>query len=153
TDNVTAMRALEERKVDLVIAHLFEPVAEDRMDTTILFNDPHVVIAGAGNPWTKRRKVMLKDLMGESWGLPPPDSPFDTVVREAFHAEGLGLPRTVVASLLPVRQALLATGRFLTMVPRVVADFPADSPFRHLRLNLPTTHRPLGIVTLKNRSL
>jgi DNA-binding transcriptional LysR family regulator len=154
TDNVTAMRALEERKVDLVIAHLFEPVADDRMDTTILFNDPHVVIAGARNPWTKRRKLKLKDLMDEPWGLPPTDSPFGSVVREAFRAEGLGLPRTVVASLLPVRQALLATGRYLTMVPRVVADYPdADSTFRRLPLDLPTTHRPLGIVTLKSRSL
>jgi DNA-binding transcriptional LysR family regulator len=154
TDNVAAMRALEERKVDLVIAHLFEPVADDRMSTTILFNEPHVVIAGATNPWTRRRKLKLKDLMDEPWGLPPTDSPFGSVVREAFRAEGLGLPRTVVASLLPVRQALLATGRYLTMVPRVVADYPdADSTFRRLPIDLPTTHRPLGIVTLKSRSL
>src|SRR5262245_45539158 len=46
------------------------------------------------------------------------------VRREAFRASGLSVPRTIVTSTLPVRSALLATGRYLSMVPGVVIRFP-----------------------------
>jgi DNA-binding transcriptional LysR family regulator len=154
TDNVTARRSLEERRVDLMIGHLIEPVPEDRMTTEILFHEPHVVVAGSKSPLLRRRNLRLKDLIDEPWMFPPSDSPFGSVVHEAFRAEGLDLPRAVVTSLLPLRGSLLSTGRFLTMVPQVVSDFAADKPtFRRLPLSLPKTRRPFAIVTVKNRSL
>ncbi len=92
--------------------------------------------------------------MNEHWTLPPPDSPYGAVVFEAFRANGLPVPRTVVASTLPVRSALLATGRFLSMVPRVVLQFPTKNQvLRGLSVDLPTTFKPLALVTLKNRTL
>jgi DNA-binding transcriptional LysR family regulator len=76
------------------------------------------------------------------------------VVHEAFRANGLQVPRAAVSSTLPVRTAMLSTGRFLSMVPRVVLQFPAkNQAFRALNIDLPTTLRPLAIVTLKNRTL
>jgi DNA-binding transcriptional LysR family regulator len=154
TDNVTARRALEERRVDLMIGHLIDPVPASRMATEILFHEPHVVVAGAKNPLLRRRNLRLKDLTGEPWMFPPPESLFGSVVQEAFAAEGLDLPRAVVTSLLPLRGALLSTGRFLTMVPKVVSDFSPDkTAFRRLPLALPTTRRPFAIVTVKGRSL
>jgi hypothetical protein len=40
------------------------------------------------------------------------------------------------------------------MVPRVVLAFPQRSPaFKGLPIELPTTRRPLGIITVKNRTL
>jgi DNA-binding transcriptional LysR family regulator len=153
TDNVTARRSLEERRVDLTIGHLIEPVP-DRMNAEILFHEPHVVVAGMKSPLWRRRNLRLKDLIDEPWMLPPPDSPFGSVVREAFHAEGLDLPRAVVTSLLPLRSSLLSTGRFLTMVPQIVSDFTGDMPaFRRLPLSLPKTRKPFGIVTVKDRSI
>jgi DNA-binding transcriptional LysR family regulator len=153
-DNVTARRALEERRVDLMIAHLIEPVVEERLSTEILFYEPHVVVAGSKNPLLRNRKLRLKDLINEPWMLPPRDSPFGSVVLAAFRAEGLDVPRAVITSLLPVRSTLLSTGRFLSMVPRIVADIAPDVPaFKRLPLALPTTRRPIGIVTVKNRSL
>jgi DNA-binding transcriptional LysR family regulator len=153
TDNVTARRSLEERRVDLTIGHLLEPVP-DRMNEEILFQEPHVVVAGLNSPLLRRRNLRLKDLLNERWMFPPPDSPFGSVVREAFRAEGLDPPRAVVASLLPLRSSLLSTGQFLTMVPQMVSDIVGDAPtFKRLPLSLPKTRRPFGIVTLKNRSL
>jgi DNA-binding transcriptional LysR family regulator len=153
TDNVTARRSLEERRVDLTIGHLIEPVA-GRMDADILFHEPHVVVAGLKSHLLRRRNLRLRDLLDEPWMLPPPDSPFGSVVREAFHAEGLELPRAVVTSLLPLRSSLLSTGRFLTMVPQIVSDFAGDDPaFRRLPVSLPKTRKPFGIVTVKDRSI
>lgn len=153
TDNVTARRALAERRVDLTIGRLIEPVP-DGMATEILFQEPHVVVTGASNPILRRRNLRLRDLVNERWMFPPPGSPFGSVVDEAFRAEGLGLPRAVISSLLPLRSSLLSTGRFLMMVPQMVSDIGADRrTVKRLSLALPSTLRPFGIVTVKNRSL
>jgi DNA-binding transcriptional LysR family regulator len=154
TDTATAYRALLERQVDLAVAHIIEPIPEEYLHAEPLFQDPHVVVAGVKNPLVRRRRLTLSDLMDEPWTLPPPDAPYGAVVLDAFHADGLHLPRTVVVSTLPVRSALLATGRFLSMVPRVVLQFPAKNQvLRGLAIDLPSTFRPLALVTLKNRTL
>jgi hypothetical protein len=81
-------------------------------------------------------------------------SPFGSVAREAFRAEGLELPRAIVTLLLPLRGSLLSTGRFLTMVLQIVSDLSTDkATYRRLPLLLPKTHRPFGIATVKSRSL
>ena len=153
-DTRVAYRALADREVDLVVAHIVRPITEDTMNAEILLQDPHVVVAGAQNPWTRRRRIKLADLKNEQWALPPPDAPYGTVVFEAFRASGLDVPRTVVTSTLPIRSALLATGRFLSMVPNVVLQFsPQDRALKGLPIDLPSTVRPLAIVTLKNRTL
>lgn len=140
TDTTTAYRALLDRKVDLAVVHIIEPMAEEHLNVECLFLDPHVVVAGVQNAWTLRRRVKLAELMNEPWILPQPDAPYGAVVLEAFRANGFEVPRTVVTSTLPVRDALLATGRFLSMVPRVVIEFPLmDQTLRSLPIDLPTT--------------
>jgi DNA-binding transcriptional LysR family regulator len=39
--------ALSERNVDLLIAHRFGPLADERLEFEFLFDDPYVVAAGA----------------------------------------------------------------------------------------------------------
>jgi DNA-binding transcriptional LysR family regulator len=152
-DTRVAYRALADREVDLVVAHMVRPI-EDTMNAEILLQDPHVVVAGTHNPWTRRRRIKLADLMNEPWALPPPEAPYGSVVFEAFRASGLDVPRTVVTSTLPIRSALLATGRFLSMVPNVVLQFsPRDHALKGLPIALPSTVRPLAMITLKNRTL
>jgi DNA-binding transcriptional LysR family regulator len=148
-------RALEERKVDLVIARIFNPIEDDRLDAEVLYDEQEVVVAGAHNPWTRRRKIKLADLMRDPWTLPPPDTLTGSVVAQAFRNAGLDLPpTTIVTSTVPVRSALLATGRFLTIMPHSVLQFSADNPaIKRLPVELPTTRRPVGIVTLKKRTL
>jgi len=154
TDTATASRALLDRQVDVAVVHVIEPLPEELLDAELLLQDPHVVVAGAQSPLHRRRGLQLGDLMGEPWTLPIFDSPYGSVVVEAFRANGLQLPRTAVSSTLPVRTAMLATGRFLSMVPRVVLQFPTkNQAFRALKIDLPTTFRPLAIVTVKNRTL
>ena len=67
-------RALEERKVDLAVARMFKPVADEQMDAEVLYDEQEVVVAGADNSWTRRRKIDLAELMHEPWTLPPPDT-------------------------------------------------------------------------------
>src|SRR5262245_18281914 len=93
--------------------------------------------------------------MNEPWTLPQPDSLSGQIAAEAFRASGLDAPHTtVLTSTTPVRNALLATGRFLTIVPNSVLTFGTDNPaLKRLPIHLPTTRRPVGIITLKNRTL
>ena len=148
-------RALEERKVDLVIARIFNPIADEQMDAEVLYDEQEVVVAAADNSWTRRRKIELAELMREPWTLPPPDTLSGSVIAQAFRDRGLDLPPTrIITSTVPVRGALLATGRFLTIIPNSVLQFSANnSALKRLPVELPTTRRPVGIITLKNRTL
>jgi DNA-binding transcriptional LysR family regulator len=154
TDTATAYQALLGRKVDLAIVHAIDVPDRNLMEVEELLQDPHVVVAGADNPIARRRNVSLAQLVDEPWALPLPDQPYGAVVAEAFRANGLQVPPAVVGSTLPVRTTLLATGRFLSMVPRVVMQFPPKNQLlRSLPIALPTTVRPLVMLTLKNRTL
>jgi len=152
-DTRMAYAALEEREVDFAVVHIAKPTIADFMNVEILLHEPHVVAVGRNSPWLRRR-LRLADLMNERWALPPPDSPYGLVIAEAFRSEGLYVPQTTVISTLPIRYAVAAAGRFLTMVPRSVVDSaPKMGSLRPLNIDLPTTSRPLAILTLKNRTL
>ncbi len=143
------------RDVDLLIFRKVETVVDDLTDFEFLFSSPYVVAAGDGNPWTRRRRITLAELMGEPWTLPAPDDAFGSFVTEAFRAGGLNYPRaTVITSALETRVNLLRTGRYLSIVPEFWLQFPDRHPFlRKLHVELPISGAPIGIVTLKRRRL
>ena len=154
SDTATAYRALLDRRVDLAVVHVIDPIDTEHMHVETLLRDPHVVVAGAQNRLLRKRRIKLSDLMDEPWAMPPPGSPYCSVVVEAFRAGKLPMPRSVVSSTLPVRTTLLATGNFLSMVPWSVMQFPPKNLLlRTLPIDLPATARPLALVTLKNRTL
>src|SRR5262245_13495720 len=63
----TLHRELAERNADLLITREFGPLADERLSFEFLFDDSFVVVAGAQNPWVRRRRIMLADLLNESW--------------------------------------------------------------------------------------
>ena len=72
--------ALEDRKLDLAMARLFNPVP-GHLTAEVLYDDRHVVAAGAGNPWNRRRRIQLADLMNEQWVLPPLETLTGSIVK------------------------------------------------------------------------
>src|SRR5215467_806374 len=148
-------RNLQERRVDLLVAPMFTPMVEEHMDAETLYDEPLVVVAGASSSWARRRKVQLAELVDAEWVLPPLDSLYGLVAAEAFRAAGLDVPRaTVFSTTTPVRSALLTSGRFLSIVQGSIVRFGSGSTIlKVLPIDLPTTRRPIGIITLKNRTL
>jgi DNA-binding transcriptional LysR family regulator len=148
-------RQLIERSVDLLVGRKFGPVAEEQLSFEALYENPYVVAAGAKSPWVRRRRIELAELACELWALPPPDSLVGSMAVDAFRACGLDFPHTtVVAFSHEMRTNLLRTGRFLTIHPRSVLRFPARHPFlKELPVKLPVTSGPIGILTLKSRTL
>jgi DNA-binding transcriptional LysR family regulator len=152
---VQGIDQLRERNVELGFLQLSGLVREEDIDLEMLFEDPLVVVAGAENPWVRRRKIKLADLVNEPWTWPPPGSVFDSLVVEAFRVNGLKPPQPAVYThAVNMRISLAATGPFLAVVPAGIMRLPSKYPsIRMLPVELPTTHRQIGIVTLKNRTL
>jgi DNA-binding transcriptional LysR family regulator len=60
----------------------------------------------------------------------------------------------VFTSCIHLRNKLLAGGRFLTVVPRFVITGPLkDQTLKALPIDLAMTLRPVGIVTIRNRTI
>ena len=73
---------------------------------------------GANNPWTRRRKVALKELVQEPWAMLPPDTYVGALIVEVFRASGLAVPHNTVAHYgIELQSALLGIGRFLSFFP------------------------------------
>jgi DNA-binding transcriptional LysR family regulator len=145
---------LHERHVDLLIARKLGALVDVGLDFELLFDDADAVAAGATNPWVRRRNVDLADLMNEVWVLPPEDNVVGEVALKAFRARGLNYPRTTVFSDSPhVRMALVASGRFLSIFAGSALRFSASHPgIKRLSVELPA-RVPVGVVTLKERTL
>jgi DNA-binding transcriptional LysR family regulator len=112
-------------------------------------------MAGVKSPWIRRKKVRLAELMDEPWVLPARDSAVGSFLGEAFRAQGLDFPRVaVVAFAYEVRVSLLATDRYLTILPESVLWFPATHPrIKRVPVDLSQRPMPIGIITVKNRTL
>jgi DNA-binding transcriptional LysR family regulator len=148
-------RKLSERNVDLLIAAKWGFPIDERLEFESLFDDQVVIVAGAQNPWARRRKIELAELVNEPWVLPPPRSVVGSLALEIFRTSGLDYPRTIVVTESPqVRFNLSATGPFLTMFAACALRFPTRrTELKVLPVQLPMAPVSNGIFTLKNRTL
>jgi DNA-binding transcriptional LysR family regulator len=145
-------RALEERDVDALITGIPTPLA-DHLQAEVLYTSSRFVVASSENPWSRRRRVGLADLMNEPWALPPPDSPTGIRAADDFRAAGLDLPRATMITYTDIaRLTLVAKGRFLTIAGST-AITGSHIAVKALPIELARAHTPAGILTLKNRTL
>jgi DNA-binding transcriptional LysR family regulator len=145
---------LRARNVDLVLARTAPRIDEDVAAET-LFHERTFVVAGRKNPWTRRRKIDFAELANEPWALPPHDTMVETIFSEAFRASGLAYPsRGVAFGAIHLHIALVANGPFLAMWPGSVLRFGVNRRlFKVLPVDLPVPAWPVGVMTLKNRTV
>jgi DNA-binding transcriptional LysR family regulator len=148
-------RDLRERNVDLVLGPFVRPFAEDDLEAELLFEEKPMVVAGVHSKWARRRRVELADLIDEPWCMAPPDTLVGSRCVEAFRASGLEVPkRTVLATSIQLYNGLLATDRFLSILPDSLLQFSAKRfGLKGLPIELPVPPRLIGIVTVKNRTI
>jgi len=148
---------LLERKVDLRFSLLSRPfdgeLARD-FDWQILCHDSICLAVGSGSRWARRRKIDLAELAGERFILPA-EAAGGAAVMEAFRANGLPPPRiTVTTFSVHLRNFLAMSGHFIIALPVSILELYADLfGLKRLPIELPEAQLPLGIVTLKNRTL
>jgi DNA-binding transcriptional LysR family regulator len=150
---------LRERKVDLVLARWGDESAKDdlakELDVQILLNDPFYLVASKTSRWARRRKIGLGDLADAPLIIPPGDAWGGALVADAFKRRGLKAPNIVISTLsIPLRNELVATGQFITLLPAsVIHTLGARYALKVLPVELPAHRSPVGIVTLRNRTL
>src|SRR5262245_53266704 len=105
---------LIQRNIDIAIIRISGPIVDRQLVVERLFEDSYVVAAGAQNPWTRRRRVQLADLVNEPWVLRPFDMLPGAFIAQVFRASGLPPPRATVFTMsINMHNRLLATGRTL----------------------------------------
>jgi DNA-binding transcriptional LysR family regulator len=146
---------LRERRIDLAIGRIIGPIPDDDVDAEVLYNENVFVVAGKNSRWAKRRKIALAELVDESWCAPTPGSFAGSLLAEAFKEKSLPVPHVSAVSFsIPLLNALLATGNFLSLLPNSLLQFSPDLiSFKVLPIELPARPGPVGIITLTKRTL
>jgi DNA-binding transcriptional LysR family regulator len=152
--DIQRARDLRERRFDLYLGRITPPIEED-IDLEILFYDRIKIVVGAKSRWARRRKVELSELAEEPWILPRQDSKIGQDVAAAFSAHGVKFPpKGIVWGAASLMCACLPRGTSLGIVAASLLQFGANIPqLKVLPLDLPIPPWPVGIMTLKNRTL
>jgi DNA-binding transcriptional LysR family regulator len=146
-------RELRERKIDLVFGPLAS-TSEDDIEMQVLCQDRIFVVTGLHSRWsTRRRKINLAELADEPWGLPSSDTLVGSLVRDAVRARQVSL-RAAATGSPHLLLSLLPKGPFLVTIPESVLKFGTNlPPLKVLPVELPVPTWPLGVMTLKNRTI
>jgi LysR family pca operon transcriptional activator len=147
-------QALRERTIDFFLGRLAQPVERD-LNAETLFHEGLVVVAGTHNPWARRRKIRLAELIHEPWLLPQIGSVAGSVVAQAFRASGLEFPRNAIATdMVLYMHSLILGGDFLGFYPSSPLRLGmVGLGFKVLPVKLTLPPSPVGILRLKNRTL
>ena len=146
-------RELAQRNIEIALGPMFELLPPQEGDAEMLFDDRHIVIAAANSKWARKRNLTLEQLIDEPWVLPPPHTAVGAYIADAFRAAGVEPPRaSVLTYSLPMHRRLLATGRYVTSLPVSMLHHNREA-LRMLPVKFPARPRPVGIMTLKNRTL
>jgi DNA-binding transcriptional LysR family regulator len=145
---------LRSRTFDLIIGRLPAGPLDDDLNGERLFNEALSIVAGSSSRWAKRRQLPLAELIQEPWILPQSGTEVGSIVRQIFRAQDLPEPSApVICSSIEMYWALLATGRFLSVLPGSLLTFATQrNAIKHLAVQVQATPMPVGIVTLRNRT-
>jgi DNA-binding transcriptional LysR family regulator len=149
----TLLDFLRSRRCEVVVTRLL--AREPDVNVEPVHHDQLFIVAAARSKWARQRRITLADLAEEPWVQAPPEMEPGSLTLEAFRAAGLSAPRVVVLSgSMNLRYCLLATERFITMIPDSVLHYGAQrASIRILPVNLPRWHVPTCALTLKDRTL
>jgi DNA-binding transcriptional LysR family regulator len=153
--NAAHYRDLRERSIDLLVGRIPSPFDESDLEAKIVYDDQVVVVAGRKSKWAGARRLDLADLVAERWILPPDDTMPGLLAAELFRAGGIELPRASITTLsIHLCCQLAASSKFVTMLPASVLRFSKlKQSLKVLPIRLAPQRRPVGIVTLRNRTL
>jgi DNA-binding transcriptional LysR family regulator len=153
-DTATLYRDVAERNIDLAVCRMIGNLPGE-LSAETLFHDSVAVMTTADNPLTRRRRLTLAGLMNEPWVLFPYESFFGGVIADIFRANRLEPPRLTVSTLsIHAQNELLATGRFLTVLPSFMLKVRGQRlRLKALPVALPNEPMPIGLITVRNRTL
>ncbi len=146
---------LRQRICEMVVLRPWAPLTDPDLQVAPLFHERISVVADARSIWARRRKLGLAELIDEPWILSHVEIRPGSPVMQAFANHGIDLPKNLIVSgSLNLRYSLLATGRYLTVMPSTVLKFcPGRGAVKALAIELPRWSIATVVATLRNRSL
>ena len=152
SDTDTLARDLRERKLDLLLTRWIPPLIASDLTAKLLFQSPFAVMAQKNHRAFRRKKLGLADLLDERWVLSPADSFLGRIVTDIFHRQGLSLPHAVVTTIsISMRLDLLASGDFLSVLPKSVLGQRSNNWLGVLNVDLGDNSSPIAAITLTRR--
>jgi DNA-binding transcriptional LysR family regulator len=145
---------LRDRGLDMVVAGSPSLPADDDLNVEPLYEESFCIVTAAHSTWARRRKVALADLMNESWIFGEPGNATQRRISDVFLERVGALPSvSVFTVLMNLRLALLASGNYVSCIPRSVYQFGAKGQqVKALPIDM-GVKLPVQIFTLKNRTL
>lgn len=114
------LEQLEQGDLDCVVGRLSRDHFSGESAHLLVFwrlvDDPLCVVCAATHPLAKRRKMVLADLAGYSWVLPPIAELTTQLVHQAFLRAGLPVPPTLVEAEKMASRLAICTGTELLTV-------------------------------------
>ena len=146
-------RGLRERRFDIYLGRVTQ--IEEDIEAETLFHDRILIVTGAKSKWARRRQVALSELAEEPWVLPQPNAVVGSVIAQAFQKCSVKFPpKGTVWGFPSLACALLPQEAFVTALPASLLRFGANlPPLKILPVDLPADPWPVGVMTLKNRTL
>jgi DNA-binding transcriptional LysR family regulator len=146
---------LPARICEFVVARPSSLPLPAELQSEALFTDSVSVVVGRTHPHANRRRIALDELADENWILSTNEVLAGSPVSQAFEAVGRQPPRArVVTGSLNIRHNLLATGRFVTVMPSSLLHFARPNPsIRVLPIEMPSWRAPTMILSMKERRL
>jgi DNA-binding transcriptional LysR family regulator len=153
SDTDTLGRLLRDRALDVLITRWVAPLVADDLAAAVLYQSSLAVMASKDHRRASSKRLRLNQLLDEMWTLSPPDSFLGRIVVDLFQHKGIEMPRAVVTTLsIYMRLGLLASGQFLTILPRTALRHPANrSWMRELNVDLGDSTAPIAAITIKKR--
>lgn len=134
-------------KLDFLFGVLRRPAWADDVTEEALFKNPYVVVARAGHPLSRSKRIGLGDLSRYDWVMPGPMTPRQQALRRIF----AGLPAqpkiSVETTSMQIHRDLLATTERLTLMSTLEAQLNDPAELAVLPFRSPGLHRTDGLAT------
>ena len=153
-DTGSLYRDVANRNIEFAICRMIGRLP-DEAEAEVLFRDSVAIMTAANNPLVRRRNLTLEDVLQEPWLSFPYDSFFGSMIGDIFRKNGVEPPQLTISTLsVHAQNEMLATGRFLTVLPSFVLKLPGGHPpLKAVPVALHNPPAPIGLITPKNRTL
>lgn len=146
------LHRLRHGDMDVVVGALRDPAPTDDIRQEPLFDDPLILVVGAGHPLLTRKNITLEDTLTYPWITPPRTTPAGTYLFETLRIdEAENTPIRAVSSSLALLRGILGAGPFITIISPHQASYEIEHGlFVPLPIALPNSHRPIGLTFRKD---
>ncbi|HVR92563.1 MAG TPA: LysR substrate-binding domain-containing protein [Casimicrobiaceae bacterium] len=143
------VRRLLDREFDIVIARLHHSPGAEELDFETLAEDPHGIAARVDHPLARKRGLALRDLVEQTWVMPPAGNVMRDRLTQLFLQKRLDLPHQVVeTAALPIITSLLRMSEMVAPLPTdVVRPYCESGVLTMLPLSLDLRLGAAGIIT------